>query len=1490
MTDTFILKDLKGTAQDSFKVGTHKLDSADKTLRVTDLKGYEYLSVSPANFSVTSFNFYWGTAPLAEGNVGDIVWNVNQNNPDNILCWRCAQPNVWEPQYTHPLQLPKTAAVNSIAQYKDGAWNAVSVEDLEISANQVTETSIRKFVTQAQLDVINDTSGVNTGDETRQSIINKLGPATSQQHGYLTNTDFNKLQVAYDTATELVNNPADLGIPTKLSELVDDINVATTSDLPTRVSQLVNDAGYVLLDRVPIRVSQLTNDANYLRPNDLPTKLSQFENDAAFITVEQLDDLRLNNLVDVDVSSNRLTDGYVLTYKAYLDKWIPFKPDVISTVNGVKADNENINLTTTNIPEGTNKYFTPERVTTWAESYIQTVPLRELQDVDIDDNQEGTILYFTDSAWRARRLEEITLLSIDNLSDVAMFDTITDFDVLTYNNGSWGNVAFTDNPRFTLGALKDTKIEDAKQGDILTFDENNRRWINKTISFSSNGQATATGDISLVDLSDVSFANLALQNGAVLTYNATSNSWGPSVISAAVNSVNGQSGIVTLTTANITEAGGNLYYTVERVDERITQRLANADLTAILGTATSGSILYYNGSSWSAGDPSVLNLTTDDLRDFNLDGLGNGDVLVNQNGYWVGKQLSDLLNLDTDDVPEGLVNLYYTDARVETYLSTAIDVILTAAIQDSAVTLSKIEDIANNKFLGNISGSPAAPVELTFGAGFTFDGTTVNVDAATIGDIFLDDLADVDLTTPPVSGDVLGYDSITGKWEPVTITSVTSVNGLDGVVTLTTSNIGEGTNLYYTNSRFDTRFGQTNIDALLDVNKTGWAEGKVWGFDATGNTVPLDLAAIGGIALLDLVDVNITTPADGSTIVWDAATSKYIESVPIAITDTDDVAEGTTNLYYTTARVDTRIGQTSINQLSDVDTAGWASGKVLGFNGSGIVVPLSVVLPSTTDDLPQGSTNKYYSDSLVNTWAGVTSVDVFQDVNKTGWTTGQVLGFNGSGVLVPVDVLTTATTTDSIPAGVNAARQYYSNAQVESYLDTIGLDKIGGIGGVGGAAPVGGQALIYNQATQQYEPGSASVISIVQNFNNVGDQNGLVYWCGSAARKQPFSNPATRSAPYTLTVTLSSNPSSGATSAAIDRNNSTLIQTASESNARFILDFGDDKLVKPNHYTIRGRSDTDTKHPRSWKLQGSMDGLTNWVDLDERTNNTSINQNTWFSGSCTATSSFRYLSILMTGFDSSGTTTNLTFSEFEVYGDITVAGAEPIESTDDLPEGSSNLYYTDARVQSYLTSSATLNGSALVDNSVTLAKLPQVTQNQILGRYDIGTGNLQTITLGTGLSFTGSTLNVSIAGGVTSVVGQTGHVTDIQIAAALNTLTGTDRLSYNSLKDTVTSLSAVPFGGFIEVGANKTYPLFTPDRSYKILSLRVKSASGTCTWAVQIAGVNVTGLSAVSVSSTDQLVNATGSNTVTTGQRVTVVSTSNSSAVDIEFTLMLEAL
>lgn len=52
------------------------------------------------------------------------------------------------------------------------------------------------------------------------------------------------------------------------------------------------------------------------------------------------------------------------------------------------------------------------------------------------------------------------------------------------------------------------------------------------------------------------------------------------------------------------------------------------------------------------------------------------------------------------------------------------------------------------------------------------------------------------------------------------VDAVTSVNSQTGAVTLTTTNISEGTNLYYTDARVLTKINATSIDALSDVDTT----------------------------------------------------------------------------------------------------------------------------------------------------------------------------------------------------------------------------------------------------------------------------------------------------------------------------------------------------------------------------------------------------------------------------------------------------------------------------------------------------------------------------------------------------------------------------------------------------------------------------------------------------------------------------------------------
>ena len=107
------------------------------------------------------------------------------------------------------------------------------------------------------------------------------------------------------------------------------------------------------------------------------------------------------------------------------------------------------------------------------------------------------------------------------------------------------------------------------------------------------------------------------------------------------------------------------------------------------------------------------------------------------------------------------------------------------------------------------------------------------------------------------------------------------------LATKTTSDLTEGTNLYYTDGRVDTRIGSTSINALNDV------------------------------------DTATTAPSNGQALVWNSTTSQWepgtvsgggggaVDSVNgqtgVVVLDTDDVAEGTTNLYYTDARAQAAI-------------------------------------------------------------------------------------------------------------------------------------------------------------------------------------------------------------------------------------------------------------------------------------------------------------------------------------------------------------------------------------------------------------------------------------------------------------------------------------------------------------------------------------------------------------------------------------------------------
>jgi len=67
-----------------------------------------------------------------------------------------------------------------------------------------------------------------------------------------------------------------------------------------------------------------------------------------------------------------------------------------------------------------------------------------------------------------------------------------------------------------------------------------------------------------------------------------------------------------------------------------------------------------------------------------------------------------------------------------------------------------------------------------------------------------------------------------------------------------------------------------------------------------------------------------------------------------------------------------------------------------------------------------------------------------------------------------------------------------------------------------------------------------------------------------------------------------------------------------------------------------------------------------------------------------------------------------------------------------------------------LTNATGLPTAGLLDDAVTYAKIQNVTTARLLGRATAGSGDTEEITLGTNLSFTGTTLNAAGGGGAAS--------------------------------------------------------------------------------------------------------------------------------------------
>ena len=153
--------------------------------------------------------------------------------------------------------------------------------------------------------------------------------------------------------------------------------------------------------------------------------------------------------------------------------------------------------------------------------------------------------------------------------------------------------------------------------------------------------------------------------------------------------------------------------------------------------------------------------------------------------------------------------------------------------------------------------------------------------------------------------------------------------------------------------------------------------------------------------------------------VWSG--TQWVLTAQNIINDTDDVSEGSTNQYFTNERVDDRV-----NALL---TAG--SNVTLTYDDTANTLTIATTAPSTTDNLTEGSTNKYYTDERVD--------DRVNGLLVAG--TGMTLTYDdAANTLTVASTVSGPANTDALTEG--STNLYFTNARADARIAAANTDSL----------------------------------------------------------------------------------------------------------------------------------------------------------------------------------------------------------------------------------------------------------------------------------------------------------------------------------------------------------------------------------------------------------------------------------------------------------------
>ena len=767
---------------------------------------------------------------------------------------------------------------------------------------------------------------------------------------------------------------------------------------------------------------------------------------------------------------------------------------------------------TTDLAEGTNLYYTQGRFDTAFAAKSTT------------DLAEGTQLYFTTARARSSLSGGTGVTYTASTGQIAIGQDVSTTSNVTFNdvtvsgdltvNGTLTSINSVDltvtDKNITIASGATTAA--AANGAGITVDGASATitYASGTDSWDFNKDVNITGGLTLTaDLTAPTFVgNLTGNVTGNVTGNLTGNVTG-NVTSTGPSSF-----------SNVTVSGGNINGTA-------------------IGATTASTV---KGTTITATTGFVGDLTGNVTG--NVTGNLTGNVTGNLTGNVTG-QVSDISNHTTDELAEGTTNVYYTDTRSRAALSGGNSGTgygsLSYNSTTGAFTFAKVTS-------GNIRGELSAQ-KVSGDGNFSYDSTSgvfsyTGPSAADVRAHFSADTA---------SG--AAYDQTTGVFSLANIPNTSlsysdiTVNGysiaLGGSQTLDTDDIGEGTtNKYFLDSRARNAISLTTSNSntlsynpttgVFDFDLTGMntddvAEGTTnkyfttararqsistsgWGnlsYDNTSGVITINAPSTADVTedsgYLYFTNsrarqaVSLTTD-NTDAMSYDNTTGVF--TFTLATVDTDEIAEGVTNLYFTTARA-----RSSINNGANIDydaTTGTISTQaaVWSVNGQTHDVVLN------TDDISEGTANLYFTDARARSAISLTSDDT------------NILSYNsGTGVLTFAKP-----NTDAIAEGLT--NLYYTNARADARIAAASIRDLSDVNKT--EALQDGYTLVWSSSLGEFVPQNVAVTATTLNFT--GDGTTTSFSTGvnvtSIDNTQVFINGLIQAPTYSYTISTTANVTS----------------------------------------------------------------------------------------------------------------------------------------------------------------------------------------------------------------------------------------------------------------------------------------------------------------------------------------------------------------------------